>query len=245
MPTLLLIRHGRTSANTAGVLAGWTPGVSLDDTGVTQARALAERLGDVPVAAVVASPLQRTVETAKFLLAGGAESVARPKLQRDKRLGEVKYGEWENRKLSTLAKEPLWRTVQGYPSQVTFPGGESLRSMQARAVEAIRDHDRAVAEAAGEDAIWVAVSHGDVIKAILADALGTHLDHFQRISADPCSVSIITYTPMRPFVVRMNDSGTELGKVLARPPRKPGRRRKAAAADAVVGGGAGPSGTES
>ncbi|HEY8789748.1 MAG TPA: MSMEG_4193 family putative phosphomutase [Actinopolymorphaceae bacterium] len=244
MPTLLLIRHGRTSANTTGVLAGWTPGVTLDDTGVVQARALAERLGEVPFASVVASPLQRTVETAKFLLAGGVEGIARPKLIRDKRLGEVKYGEWENRKLSTLAKEPLWRTVQGYPSQVTFPGGESLRAMQARAVEAIREHDRRVAEESGEDAIWVAVSHGDVIKSIIADAMGTHLDHFQRISVDPASVSIITYTALRPFVVRMNDSGAALTSVLARPPRKPGRRRRAAVVDAAVGGGAGPSDPE-
>jgi probable phosphomutase (TIGR03848 family) len=243
VPTLLLIRHGRTAANATGVLSGWTPGVALDEHGVGQARNLAERLAQVPFAAVVASPLQRTVETAKFLLAGGAEGVARPKLTRDRRIGEVKYGEWQNEKLSALAKQPLWKTVQSYPSQVTFPGGESLRAMQARAVEAIREHDAQIGTTAGEDAVWVAVSHGDVIKAILADALGTHLDNFQRITVDPCSVSIVRYAPTRPFVVRVNDgAGTDFGSLLAPPKRPAGRRRRAAGAtagDAAVGGGSG------
>jgi len=238
VPTLLLIRHGRTAANTAGVLSGWTAGVGLDDHGVGQARGLAERLSTVPFAAVVASPLQRTVETAKFLIAGGAEGTARPRLQRDRRIGEVKYGDWQNQKLTALAKEPLWKAVQSYPSQVTFPGGESLRSMQARAVEAIREHDAQVAADAGPDAVWVAVSHGDVIKAILADALGTHLDHFQRITVDPCSVSIVRYAPSRPFVVRTNDgAGTDFAALLAPPPAR--KRRRRATSDAPVGGGAG------
>ena len=94
--------------------------------------------------------------------------------------------------------------------------------------------------ATGPDAIWVAVSHGDVIKAILADALGTHLDSFQRIVVDPCSVSVVRYTATRPFVVRSNDSGADLRPLV--PPAKGRRRRSTRAApssDAGVGGGAG------
>jgi broad specificity phosphatase PhoE len=118
---------------------------------------------------------------------------------------------------------------------MTFPGGESIRAMQARGVEAVREWDQRVTDEHGADAIWVAVSHADVIKAIVADALGTHLDNFQRIVVDPASVSVISYTPLRPFVVRYNEHGDLAGLV---PPKRK-RSRKKASSDAVVGGGAG------
>lgn len=234
MPVLLLIRHGRTAANSGGVLAGRTAGVGLDEVGRSQVTALGERLSTIPLARIVASPLQRTVETAKALYVDGAAD--RPRLRRDGRLAEVKYGEWEGRRLAQLAKEPLWRTVQQQPSAVEFPGGETLRAVQARAVEAVRAHDAEVAEENGEDAVWAAVSHGDVIKAVLADALGSHLDHFQRLAVDPASVSVIRYTKDRPFVVRVNESGTPVPDLVAAPKR---RRRRG---DAAVGGGSGSGG---
>jgi probable phosphomutase (TIGR03848 family) len=260
MAILLLIRHGRTKANSTGVLAGRTAGVGLDEVGVRQVADLGVRLAPVPLAAVITSPLQRTVETAKALYGAVPESgdpAARPRLRRDIRLAEVLYGEWEGKHLSKLAKEPLWRTVQHYPSQVTFPGGESLRSVQARAVEAVREHDAAVRAEHGDDAIWAVVSHGDVIKSILADALGCHLDLFQRIAVDPASVSVVRYTNERPFVLRMNDSGVTLGDALKPAPPRKGRKRgssdprqsgtaskghgstPAKSDDAVVGGGSG------
>jgi 2,3-bisphosphoglycerate-dependent phosphoglycerate mutase len=156
----------------------------------------------------------------------------------DRRLLECDYGEWTGQELKTLAKEKLWRTVQAQPSGARFPGGESLSEMSARAVGAIRDRDQDVEVTSGEGAVWLAVSHGDVIKAILADALGMHLDAFQRIMVDPASLSVVRYTPHRAFVVTMNSSSGSLAHLKA-PPRK-GRRRKSSD-DAVVGGGAGPS----
>ena len=243
MPTLLLVRHGRSTANTAGVLAGWTPGVHLDDRGREQAAALAARLAPVPLAAVVASPLERCQETAAALLTVDGPTGPRPAVATDDRLGEARYGDWTGQEIKTLTKHPLWSTVQVHPSAAVFPGpeGEGLAAMQARAVTAVREHDARVAAEHGDDAVWVAVTHGDIIKAVLADALGLHLDLFQRISADPCSVSAVRYTPLRPFVVRMNDSGGDLTP-FAPAPKKATRRRKAAPAassDAVVGGSTG------
>lgn len=242
MPTVLFVRHGRTAANAGGTLAGWTPGIGLDDTGRAQARALAQRLAVLPIAALVSSPLQRCQETALELLAvPGPKGTSRPEPATDDRLGECRYGDWTGRPLKELAKDPLWRVVQAHPSAVTFPGleGESMPDMQHRAVAAIRAHDAEVGARHGDDAIWIAVSHGDVIKALLADALGMHLDAFQRIVVDPCSVSVVRYTPLRPFALRVNDTGGDLA-TFAPPPRR-GRRRRAgtASSDAVVGGSTG------
>jgi probable phosphomutase (TIGR03848 family) len=245
VPTVLLVRHGRTAANAGGVLAGWTPGVSLDDTGRAQATSLAQRMAVLPISLAVSSPLQRCQETAAALLAvdGPAKSV-RPELLTDDRLGECRYGDWTGKPLKDLAKESLWRVVQAHPSAAVFPGpeGEAMLTMQHRAVSAIREYDARVAEEHGDDALWIAVSHGDVIKAILADALGMHLDAFQRLVADPCSVSVIRFTPLRPFAVRINDSGNELASLV--PParkRRSGGRRKPVSSDAVVGGSTGGS----
>lgn len=229
MPLLFLVRHGRTTANASGVLAGWTPGVLLDEVGQRQAEAAAARLSVVPLAAVIASPLERTRQTAEVI------ADAQPRVARhiDERIGECRYGRWEGRSLKSLAKEPLWAAVQGHPSSVTFPGGESMLAMQHRAVQAVRDWNTEL----GEHTCYAMVSHGDVIKAIIADALGMHLDQFQRITVDPCSVSVIRYTPMRPFVVRTNDVGGDLAGFV--PKSSSTRRRKAASSDAAVGGGAG------
>jgi probable phosphomutase (TIGR03848 family) len=250
VPTVVLVRHGRTAANAGGTLAGWTPGVGLDDTGRAQVLDLAARLAVLPLAAVVTSPLQRCLETTAELVAvPGPRRRPRPAPNVDDRLGECRYGDWTGRLLKDLAKDPLWRVVQAHPSAVTFPGdgGESMLGMQQRAVAAIRDHDALVGAAHGDAAVWLAVSHGDVIKAVLADALGMHLDAFQRIVVDPCSVSVVRYTPLRPFAVRVNDTGADLSG-LAPPARKRRAGGKGAAApgpatsDAVVGGSAGPAG---
>lgn len=147
---------------------------------------------------------------------------------------ECGYGDWTGKKIATLAKDPLWTVVQQHPSAVTFPNGESMRGMQQRAVDAIRAHDAEFAKSHGSNAIWVAVSHGDVIKAIVADALGQHLDTFQRIVVDTASTTIITYTATRPFLVRLNDSGSELASLIPKPSAK-GKPKKQSS-DAVVGG---------
>lgn len=227
MTTVLLVRHGVTDANRGGVLAGWSPGVHLADKGREQVGALAARLAGVPVAAIVSSPLERCVETAETLAAGRDVTV-----ETDEGLGECRYGDWTGQELKKLAKDPLWKVVQAHPSAAVFPGGEALRDTQARAVATVRR----VNDRLGPDATWIAVSHGDVIKAILADALGLHLDLFQRIQVDPAALSVVRYTTLRPFVVRMNDVGGTADDV--RPPAKRSRAKKASS-DAVVGGGAG------
>ncbi|SFT55629.1 probable phosphomutase, MSMEG_4193 family [Geodermatophilus amargosae] len=234
MTTVILLRHGRTTANAGGVLAGWTPGVQLDETGQAQVDAVAARLAPVPLAAVVSSPLERCRQTAGAVLGGRDLELAT-----DDRLGEARYGDWTGRPLKELVKDPMWKVVQQHPSAAVFPGaeGEGLAQTQARAVAAVREWNARL----GPDAVWLACSHGDVIKAVLADALGLHLDAFQRIVVDPASISVVTYTETRPFVVRMNDSGGDVSALV--PPKKKGRRRSRADSDAVVGGGAGAAAT--
>ena len=235
MATVILVRHGRTAANATGVLAGWTPGVHLDDKGREQAAAVAARLAVVPLTAVVSSPLERTRETAEALLVGRNPA---PPLEIDDRVGECRYGDWTNQPLKTLAKDPLWKVVQAHPSAAVFPGdeGEPMAAMAARAVGAVRDWNARLS-VGGVDPVYVVVSHGDVIKAITADALGMHLDAFQRLQVDPCSVTVIRYTDLRPFVLRTNDTGGDLSGLV--PPAKTKRRSRKASSDAVVGGGAG------
>jgi probable phosphomutase (TIGR03848 family) len=232
--TVILLRHGRTTANAGGVLAGWTPGVQLDETGQAQVAAVGQRLAPVPLAAVVSSPLERCRQTAGAVLDG-----RELELQTDERLGEARYGDWTGRPLKELVKDPMWKVVQQHPSAAVFPGpeGEGLAQTQARAVAAVRDWNARL----GPDAVWLACSHGDVIKAVLADALGLHLDAFQRIVVDPASISVVTYTETRPFVVRVNDTGGDVSALV--PPKKRPRRRRGRDSDAVVGGGAGAAAT--
>ncbi|MGN6132688.1 MAG: histidine phosphatase family protein [Nocardioidaceae bacterium] len=233
MATVILARHGRTTANATGVLAGRSKGVHLDDHGLEQARAAAERLAALPLAAVVSSPLERCRETAREI--GRAQgAVLKPVTERG--LLECDYGSWTGRELKTLAKEDLWKTVQAHPSAAIFPEGEAMTAMAQRGVEAVRRWDARLTDEHGPDAVWVAVSHGDVIKAILADALGMHLDSFQRIVVDPASLSVVRYTPMRPFVVSVNSSAGALDHL--KPPARRSRRKKVSS-DAAVGGGAG------
>jgi probable phosphomutase (TIGR03848 family) len=223
--TVLLLRHGRTTANASGTLAGRQP-VELDDTGRKQAERAGERLRALPIAAVVTSPLTRCRTTVELALPGVPTEI-------DDGLIECGYGDWEGRPLSELAKDPLWPVVQQHPSAAVFPNGEAMAAMSARAVATIRRWDTRVAAEHGADALWVACSHGDVIKAIVADAMGLHLDEFQRIVADPASVSVIRYTPTRPFIVRLNDTA-DLSSLVP--------REAVPSSDAAVGGGAGDGG---
>ncbi|BDM68395.1 phosphatase [Streptomyces nigrescens] len=230
MPTLILVRHGRSTANTAGVLAGRAPGVALDEHGAAQSAALPARLARVPLAALVSSPLQRCRETMAPLLA------ARPglTLHIEDRISECDYGDWSGRKLAELTDEPLMEAVQQHPSSVAFPGGESMRAMQARAVDAVRDWNARVEQTLGAEATYAMCSHGDIIKSLVADALGMHLDLFQRISVEPCSLTVIRYTRLRPYLVRLGDTGDFASLV----PRDDGGS-PAADRDAAIGGGAG------
>ncbi|MCG5214951.1 histidine phosphatase family protein [Streptosporangium sp. KLBMP 9127] len=231
MTTLLLARHGLTDL-TGPVLAGWTPGVHLSEPGIAQAKALAVRLAPLELDAIVSSPLDRCQETAQAVAAGRAGAEVRT----DERFGECRYGEWTGRPLKELAKDPLWPVVQAHPSAVVFPGGEALTAVQHRALTAVREWNAKL----GPDAVYLVCSHGDVIKAIVADALGLHLDQFQRITADPASLTAIRYTPLRPFVLRLNDLGGDTASL--RPPEDSEQKdggENSTGSDAAVGGGAG------
>jgi len=207
MATVLLVRHGRTTANAAGLLAGRAAGVGLDQIGRDQAALTGKRLAPVPLIAVVTSPLERCQQTAEYII---DRQAGPPHTSVDPDLTECDYGQWQGRTLSELATEDLWPVVQSQPSAVTFPGGESMAAMQARSVAAIRRHDAAVEAEHGPEAVWVAVSHGDIIKSILADALGMHLDLFQRINVGPASVSIVRYGAGRPSVHATNTEAGDL-----------------------------------
>jgi probable phosphomutase (TIGR03848 family) len=239
---VLLVRHGLT-AGTGKVLAGRSAGIPLDERGKQQAQALAARLAGVRLDAIVTSPLERCQQTAEAIAsARDGHPVA---LQVDDRLAEVGYGDWTGKPLKRLAKDPMWRVVQWHPSAVRFPGpdGESMAGMQDRAVSAVRDWNTRL----GPRAVYLMCSHGDVIKSVIADSLGLHLDMFQRINVEPASLSVIRYTPYRPFLLRMNDTGGEVSSLARgdsaaarRPAAVPAAARTAGSeGDAVIGGGAG------
>ncbi len=195
---LLLIRHAVNDVMKAKRLAGWMPDVHINDEGQQQARALAERLRHLPITAIYSSPLERTRETAVPLAqALGVDIVVR------EQLGEVQYGEWTGKELDELSKLDEWKIVQRYPSGMRFPGGEAMRDMQLRMVNALD----AIAQAHPREIVAV-FSHADVIKAALAHYLGMHLDLFQRIMIEPTSVSVIGLSAYGPAVVRVNDHGT-------------------------------------
>jgi len=227
--TVVLVRHGRSTANTSGVLAGRLPGVTLDDHGQAQAATIAQRLAGTRFDRLVSSPLDRCLQT----LAPFSASSGLP-VEIDDRFAEVDYGDWSGRALKDLVSEPLWRTVQQHPSAAVFPAGEGLATVSARAAAALRD----IRAAATTDQTVLVCSHGDVIKSILADALGMHLDAFQRIVVAPSSISVIRYTPLRPFVERINDTG-DLGSISPYPTPATPAAPPESSSDAVPGGVAG------
>ncbi|SOD61532.1 probable phosphomutase, MSMEG_4193 family [Streptomyces zhaozhouensis] len=230
MPTLLLLRHGRTTANSSGLLAGRTPGVDLDAYGQEQAAALPGRLAGVPLAAIVHSPLLRCARTVAPLCE------ARPDVavHSDERLIECDYGRWTNEPLKDLAETELMRTVRAQPSAVVFPEGEALRDVQHRVVAAVREWDARIAAEHGPEAVWLACTHGDNIKAVVADALGMHLDLFQRLLPHPASVTAIRYGEP-PLLLRFGDTG-DLGEFV--PHTEAAARDAHESTRSPVGGGA-------
>lgn len=211
MTTLLLVRHGTTSAT--GTRLGGRTAASLDDNGRAQARAAGERIADLKPRAVYSSPLPRTRETATII----GDVVGRDVTTLEG-LVEVEYGTWTDRPLKPLLRNKLWPVIQARPSLVRFPEGESIRQAQLRAVDAVEtlvdSHKRQTV---------VAVSHADVIKAVVAFYLGMHLDAFQRLAISPASVTVLQLGPgERPALLRFNDDG---------PLRPPPRRTKPSSTD--------------
>ncbi len=217
MSIALLVRHGHSTGNAGGLLSGRMPGVGLTDRGRAEVEALGAALAAVPVVRVVASPLERCQQTATALLAARTGDLV---VETDDRLSEAAYGAWTGRPLKELATEPLWRTVQSQPSAARFPdsetyAAESLTEMATRVVGAVRALDAAVEAAHGADAVWVAVTHGDLVKAVVADASGVHLDQFQRFVVETASVAAVRYTAYRPFLLGINADPARLGSLTA------------------------------
>ncbi len=198
MTHILLVRHGQNEWVNQKRLAGWTPSVHLNEAGKDEVAALSERLASLPIEAIYSSPLERCLETALAIATPHQLDIIQ-----SEEFGEVRYGNWEGKKIKKLAKKRSWYAVQHYPSRFQFPEGEALRTVQQRAVDAIEE----IAEQNDEQMI-VIVSHADVIKLVLAYYLGMHVDLFQRIGLSPASVSILALSSNGPVsVLRMNDSG--------------------------------------
>lgn len=193
--TFVLVRHGLT-ATTGKVLPGRTPGLHLSDEGRRQAEATAARLAGLgkSVAAIYASPLERAQETAQPIAAA-----LKKKVRTEPGLLEADFGQWTGKRLAALAKKPEWKIVQGRPSSFRFPDGESIREMQARLAEAL---DTLARRHAGKTV--VCVSHADPIKSVIVEAMGAHLDSYQRVVVSPCSITVIAWHPLRPTVLSVN-----------------------------------------
>lgn len=197
MTHFLLIRHATNDFVKTNKLAGWTPGVHLNDEGKAQAEALGKRLADAPLKAIYASPLERTMETAQAI------QLHHPHLTviQHEPIGEVRYGDWEGMSIGELAKRKMWQVVQEYPSRAYFPNGETMRGVQTRIVDAME----ALVQRHGGQVIAL-VFHADLIKMALAHYLGVHLDNFQRIVISPASISQLTLGHSRPYVGTINDT---------------------------------------
>lgn len=212
---LVLIRHAHSQSNASGVLSGRLPNIHLSEKGIKQSQQLSERLGNFAVAQLRVSPMERCFETISPWLSDVVLKSS-PDFEPiiDPSLNEVDYGDWSGKKLISLARKKEWRTVQESPSRMYFPGGEGIAQMQSRAMSVV--HELAKLP---DSKTAVIVSHGDVIKSIVASALGTHLDEFQRIIVDPASVSVLEYSGIKPRVLLLNDTRAVVTDLLQAPKR--------------------------
>jgi probable phosphomutase (TIGR03848 family) len=198
MTTIVLVRHGENDWVNKGRLAGWIPGVHLNEKGQQQAQAAAERLAHLPVTAVYSSPVTRCLETAAYI----AQTHQLHVIELED-VGEVRYGKWEGKKIKKLAKKKRWMTVQFFPSRMQFPQGEALRDVQARGVQALENLSRQ-----HPDDLIVVVSHADLIKLVMAHYLGVHIDLFQHLAISPASVNVLRLHPYGGVrILRLNDDG--------------------------------------
>jgi probable phosphomutase (TIGR03848 family) len=235
MTRIVLLRHAHSVANAKAILAGRTPGINLSERGLKESLEVADRLREVDFSAIRISPLERCSQTVQPLIERmnqqNKKAKSPTKIAIEEDLIEVDYGRWTGRKLSALSKEKDWKIVQNTPSAMYFPGGEGLLQVQARGMRALN----AIAHSPGQGPKLL-VSHGDVIKAIIAGVIGTHLDHFQKIVIDPASISILDFTGKDYRVLTLNNTSTEIKSFLA----SSGSKKEAARA--LLGGGAGRTG---
>lgn len=228
MTRILLLRHAHSVANAKGILAGRSPGVTLSERGLKQAMEVADRLKSVEFSQIRISPMERCSETVVPLISQFNKVAAkRIDIEIDEDLVEVDYGKWTGKKLAVLSKDKAWKVVQDTPSAMYFPGGEGLLDVQARAMRGLNR----VTKTSGSGAKLL-VSHGDVIKAIVASVLGTHLDHFQKIVIDPASITVLDFNGKDYRVLTLNNTSDPVSAFLAKP-------SKSKSAKALIGGGSG------
>ena len=221
MSLVVLIRHAHSEANAAGILSGRRPNIALSEKGRKQAQELTQRLGQIKVKELRVSPLQRCMET----IDPWKSTRTRIRTVEDHGITEVDYGMWSGRTLRSLSREKLWKIVQENPSRVFFPDGEGMSNMQARAVDSMYTG----LSSTGTGAV-VMVSHGDVIKALVASNLGMRLDDFQRIIIDPASITVFDFSSKTPRLLLLNDSHSKIGELGSTSTKK----------RLLVGGGSGP-----
>lgn len=209
MTQVLLIRHAVNDFVKTGKLAGWLPGVHLNDEGKAQAAALGQRLAEAPIKYLYSSPLERTLETAEAIQQQQPHLTIQPYDE----VGEVRYGDWEGMSIAELRSRKMWQVVQEYPSRAYFPNGETMRGAQTRIVNALE-----TLVAAHPDVMIAVVSHADLIKMAVAHYMGTHLDNFQRIEISPASITTLVLGHSRPYVATVNDIAHVLA--LKRPPKE-------------------------
>jgi probable phosphomutase (TIGR03848 family) len=220
--TVILLRHAHSIANEKGVLAGRASGISLSKKGVSQAKDLKLRLGNLKFKSIRISPLERCLLTLEPWL--NDQKLTQSDFLLDTGLTEVDYGDWTGKKLSLLALKKEWRIVQKTPSKMVFPQGESLVEVQKRAHKSLM---KAVQEAQG--GVALIVSHGDVIKSLIADSLDLELDKFQKIVIDPASISVLEYGKKSFSLLHLNDSSTNFDFL----------SKKSRSMKTLVGGGSG------
>ena len=209
MARIVLLRHAHSVANEKNLLAGRTPGIALSKTGRDQALQLVNRLGAITFDEIAVSPMQRCRETIDPWL---TSSDGKSRVVTDDSISEVDYGSWSGKSLASLRRKSQWKVVQEFPSQMVFPEGESLLEMQGRALSGFYRLNSVKGKGPR-----LLVSHGDVIKSIVASALSMHLDDFQRIVIDPASVTVLDFSSDKPRVLLLNDSRSDLESFLNAP----------------------------
>jgi probable phosphomutase (TIGR03848 family) len=231
MTRIVLLRHAHSSANAKAILAGRAPGVDLSDRGRKEAQDVAKRLKEINFSLIRVSPMERCAQTIEPLLAQLSKNrEANPIIEVESDLVEVDYGKWTGRKLAILSRDKAWKVVQNTPSAMYFPGGEGLLDVQARAMRALNS----AAYTPGKGAKLL-VSHGDVIKSIVASVLGTHLDHFQKIVIDPASLTVLDFNGVDYRVLTLNSTTAPISAFLNEKVSKKG-------VTALLGGGSGRKG---
>lgn len=223
MSTIILLRHAHSHANKNGILAGRMPGIRLSSIGKSESLKLVERLSDTEINYIHSSPLDRCIQTIDPYL----NTLGKSNLQEfclEDRLIEMDYGRWSGRKLSALAREPLWREIQTNPSKVTFPEGESFKKMQKRSLAFVQE---LLSRKGNEN--HLVITHGDLIKVITASLLGMKLDNFQKLVVDPASFTVFKGNLEKHNMLAFNDTESTLRSLI-------GEQKKDRA---ILGGGAG------